>query len=88
MSVNNQIKAVIERIERLEEEKATIVADISEVIKEAKGNGFDTKIIRKIIAMRKRDQAEVKEEAAIMALYMDALGMTPIEALIAQDQAE
>ncbi|WP_210485434.1 DUF2312 domain-containing protein [Microvirga antarctica] len=71
----DQLKAFIERLERLEEEKAGISADIKEVYLEAKANGFDTKIIRKIIALRKRDYAERQEEDAVLDLYMQALGM-------------
>jgi uncharacterized protein (UPF0335 family) len=71
----DQLKAFIERIERLEEEKAGIAGDIKDVYAEAKGNGFDTKVLRKIIAMRKRDYAERQEEEAILELYMQALGM-------------
>lgn len=70
-----QLRAFIERIERLEEEKKTVAEDIKEVFAEAKGNGFDTKAMRKIIAMRKKDQAERQEEEAIVDLYMVALGM-------------
>ena len=73
----DQLKAFIERIERLEEEKAGIAGDIKEIYAEAKGNGFDTKVIRKIISMRKRDFNERKEEEAILELYMQALGMVP-----------
>jgi uncharacterized protein (UPF0335 family) len=72
----DQLKAFIERIERLEEEKASLAGDIREVYGEAKGNGFDTKVIRKIVAMRKKDFAEWREEEAILDLYMQALGMT------------
>jgi uncharacterized protein (UPF0335 family) len=72
----DQLKALIERIERLEEEKAGIAGDIKDVYAEAKGNGFDIKVIRKIIGMRKRDHAERQEEEAILELYMQALGMT------------
>lgn len=72
----DQLKAFIERIERLEEEKAGIAGDIKDVYAEAKANGFDTKVIRKIIALRKRDYAERQEEEAILELYMQALGMT------------
>ena len=72
----DQLKAFIERIERLEEEKASLAGDIREVYAEAKGNGFDTKAMRKIIAMRKKDFAERREEEAILDLYMQALGMT------------
>ena len=71
----DQLKAIIERIERLEEEKAGIAGDIKEVYFEAKANGFDTKVLRKIIALRKRDYAERQEEEAILELYMQALGM-------------
>jgi uncharacterized protein (UPF0335 family) len=71
----DELKAVIERIERLEEEKAALAGDIRDVYAEAKGNGFDTKIIRKIVALRKKDHAERKEEEAVMDLYLEALGM-------------
>jgi uncharacterized protein (UPF0335 family) len=71
----DQLKAFIERIERLEEEKAGISGDIKDVYAEAKGNGFDTKVLRKIVALRKRDHAERQEEEAILELYLQALGM-------------
>ncbi len=71
----DQLKSFIERIERLEEEKAGLAGDIREVFAEAKGNGFDTKVMRKIIAIRKKDHAERQEEDAILDLYMQALGM-------------
>jgi len=71
----DQIKAFIERIERLEEEKAAIAGDIKEVYAEAKGNGFDTKVLRKVIALRKQDQNERMEMQALLDLYMEALGM-------------
>jgi uncharacterized protein (UPF0335 family) len=70
-----QLRAFIERIERLEEEKKTIADDIKEVFAEAKGTGFDTKAMRSIIRLRKKDQAERQEEDAILDLYMAALGM-------------
>ena len=70
-----QLRALIERIKRLEEEKKTIADDIKEVFAEAKGTGFDTKAIRTIIRLRKKDQAERQEEDAILDLYMAALGM-------------
>ncbi|PBB26427.1 DUF2312 domain-containing protein [Mesorhizobium sp. WSM4312] len=70
-----QLRAFIERIERLEEEKKTIADDIKEVFAEAKGTGFDTKAMRTIIRLRKKDQAERQEEDAILDLYMAALGM-------------
>ena len=71
----DQLKAFIERLELLEEEKAGIAGDIKDIYAEAKGNGFDTKAIRKIIALRKRAYAERQEEEAILELYMQALGM-------------
>ncbi len=70
-----QLRAFIERIERLEEEKKTISDDIKEVFAEMKGTGFDTKAVRTIIRLRKKDQAERQEEEAILDLYKAALGM-------------
>jgi uncharacterized protein (UPF0335 family) len=70
-----QLRALIERIERLEEEKQTIADDIKDVFAEAKGTGFDTKALRTIIRLRKKDKAEREEEEAILDLYMAALGM-------------
>ncbi len=70
-----QLRAFIERIERLEEEKKTIADDIKEVYAEMKGNGFDTKAVRTIVRLRKKDQAERQEEEAILDLYKAALGM-------------
>jgi len=72
----DQLKAFIERIENMEEEKATIQADIKEIYSEAKGNGFDTKIIRKIISIRKADRNELLEQEALLELYLSALGMS------------
>nr|WP_245465551.1 DUF2312 domain-containing protein [Mesorhizobium sp. M6A.T.Ce.TU.016.01.1.1] len=70
-----QLRAFVERIERLEEEKKNIADDIKEVFAEAKGTGFDTKAMRSIIRLRKKDQAERQEEEAILDLYKAALGM-------------
>ena len=70
-----QLRALIERIERLEEEKKTISDDIKEVYAEAKGTGFDTKAIRTLIRLRKKEQSERQEEEAILDLYKAALGM-------------
>jgi len=72
-----QLRQLVERIERLEEEKQTIAADIREVYAEAKALGFDTKVMRKVIAMRKKDPQEREEEEAMLALYLQALGMLP-----------
>jgi uncharacterized protein (UPF0335 family) len=74
-----QLKSFIERIERLEEEKKAIAADIKEVYAEAKGTGFDTKIMRKVVSLRKKDAAERQEEEAILDLYLSALGMAPAD---------
>lgn len=70
-----QLRAFIERIERLEEEKQTIADDIKEVYAEMKGTGFDTKAVRTIVRLRKKDQAERQEEEAMLDLYKAALGM-------------
>ena len=72
-----QLKSFIERIERLEEEKKGIADDIRDVFAEAKGSGFDTKIMRQVIRLRKKDSAERQEEEAILDLYLQALGMLP-----------
>lgn len=71
----DQLKAIIERIERLEEEKKTISDDIRDVYAEAKGNGFDTKALRTIVRMRKQDANERAEQETILETYMQALGM-------------
>ena len=71
----DQLKAFIERIERLEEEKAGIAGDIKDVYAEAKGNGFDTKVLRQVVRIRKQDHQERMEQEAILELYMAALGM-------------
>jgi uncharacterized protein (UPF0335 family) len=72
----DQLKAIVERIERLEEEKKTISEDIKEVYAEAKGNGYDVKIIRKVIAIRKRDFNERQEEETLLDLYLQAVGQS------------
>ena len=70
------LRAFIERVERLEEEKQTIAEDIREIYAEMKGTGFDTKAVRSIVKLRKKDQAERQEEEAILELYKAALGMS------------
>lgn len=69
-----QLRAYIERVERLSEDKQAIADDIKEVFAEAKGTGFDTKAMRTVIRLRKKDRAEREEEAAMQDLYMAALG--------------
>ncbi|KAB2781772.1 DUF2312 domain-containing protein [Brucella anthropi] len=71
-----QLRAFIERIERLEEEKSAIGGDIKEVYAELKGSGFDPKIVRILIRLRKKEDHERQEEEALLHLYMDALGMS------------
>src|SRR5690606_35567651 len=71
----DQLRSIVERIERLEEEKAVIANDIKEVYAEAKGNGFDTKTLRKIIRLRKIGKAERQEAAAMLELFAHALDM-------------
>ncbi|MCA3555009.1 DUF2312 domain-containing protein [Aestuariivirga sp.] len=74
---HGQLKSIVERIERLEEEKKTIAGDIKEVYAEAKANGFDIKILRKVISLRKKDAAEREEEESMLDVYLAALGMIP-----------
>ena len=75
MSTNNQLKAIVERIERLEADKAEIASDIRDVYAEAKGNGFDVKALRTIVRLRKQDANERAEQETILETYMQALGM-------------
>jgi uncharacterized protein (UPF0335 family) len=72
----DQLRAFIDRIERMEEEKKAIADDIKEIYGEAKGNGFDVKVLRQLVRIRKQDRDERMEQEAILSLYMDALGMT------------
>ena len=71
----DQLKSIIERIERLEEEKKAISDDIRDVYAESKGNGFDVKALRMIVRMRKQDPNERQEQETILETYMQALGM-------------
>ncbi len=70
-----QLRAFVERIERLEEEKAAIAEQIKEVYAEAKANGFDSKTLRKVVSLRKKPAEERQEEEALLDLYLSALGM-------------
>ena len=72
---HGQLRAIVERIERLEEEKKSISGDIKEVYAEAKSNGFDTKVLRKVVSLRKKDATERQEEEAMIDVYLAALGM-------------
>ncbi len=72
-----QLKSLVERIERLEEEKKAVAEQIKEVYAEAKANGFDAKTLRKVVGLRKRSTEERQEEEALLDLYLSALGMLP-----------
>lgn len=83
------LSGYIERIERLEEEKANIAADITDVYSEAKGNGFDVKTMREIIKLRKLEAHEREEKEILLDLYLGALGMQPLpDGAISQEQTE
>ena len=71
----DELRQFVERYERLEAEKKDIADQAKEVMAEAKGRGYDTKVLRKIIAMRKRDRDDLSEEEAVLEMYKEALGM-------------
>lgn len=73
----SQLRSIIERVERLETEKAELLEQIREVYSEAKGNGFDVRILRKVIVIRRQDRAKRMEDEAILDLYMVAIGEAP-----------
>jgi uncharacterized protein (UPF0335 family) len=73
----DQLRSIIERIEKLEEEKAAIGADIREVYAEAKGNGYDAKALRQVVKLRKMEMAERQEQELVLETYLRALGMMP-----------
>jgi uncharacterized protein (UPF0335 family) len=73
-TAQGQLKSIIERIERLEQEKAEVAEQIKEVFAEAKGNGFDVKVLRKVVRIRKQDRAKRQEEEALLDLYLSAIG--------------
>jgi uncharacterized protein (UPF0335 family) len=83
---NNQLQSVIERIERMEVEKAAVAEDIKQIYLEAKGNGFDTKIIRKVIALRKKTVEEREAERAMIKLYLGQLSDTPLGQYVLQSR--
>lgn len=74
-AAQQQLKSIIERIEKLEAEKAEIAEEIKEVYAEAKGNGYDVPTLRKVVRLRKKDAAKRQEEEAILDLYMSAVGL-------------
>jgi len=73
-TAQGKLKSFVERIERLEEDKAAVASDLKEVYAEAKGEGFDTRILRKVIRLRKADTAKRQEEEALIELYVSAIG--------------
>lgn len=73
-AAQGRLTSIIERIERLEEDKQAVMADQKEVFAEAKGEGYDVKVLRKVIRIRKQDRAKRQEEEAILDLYLSALG--------------
>lgn len=83
-----QLKQYIERVERLEEDKANLANDIREVFAEAKSNGFDTKIMRQVLKIRKMDHDERSEQEEILTLYLHALGMVPHDDITEKETGE
>ena len=71
---SGQLKSIIDRVEKLEEEKASLLEDMKYVYSEAKGNGYDTKAIKKLVALRKSDRTKLAEDKAMLELYATALG--------------
>ena len=78
-NARQQLRAFIERIERMEEEKAALAADIREIYSEAKGVGFDAKVLRQVVRLRKQDANERLEQEALLDVYLQALGMVDAE---------
>lgn len=75
---SGQLRQYIEKVERLEEEKAELMEAIREVFAEAKGNGFDVKIMKQVLKLRKMKQEELMEQEELLTLYLQALGMVPV----------
>ncbi len=73
-TAQGRLRSIIERLERLDEDKQAVLTDMKEVFAEAKGEGYDVKVLRKVLLVRKQDKAKRQEEEAIMDLYLSALG--------------
>ena len=73
-ATRGRLRSIIERLERLSEDKEAVLIDMKEVFAEAKGEGFDVKVLRKVLAIRKQDRAKRQEEEAILDLYLSTLG--------------
>lgn len=71
----DRLRSIVERVERLNEEKAALSADIKDIMQEAKSAGFDVPTVRKLVALRKKDRAEAEEQAALLSTYGKALGL-------------
>ncbi len=84
---SGQLRQYIEKIERLEEEKTALMEAIREVFGEAKGNGFDVKIMKQVLKMRKMKQEELMEQEELLTLYLQALGMVPASQASAKEEA-
>jgi uncharacterized protein (UPF0335 family) len=76
---SSELRQYIEKVERLEEEKAELMAAIGEVFAEAKGNGFDVKIMKQVLKMRKMKKEELMEQEELLTIYLQALGMVPAD---------
>jgi uncharacterized protein (UPF0335 family) len=87
-SAQNQLRQLVEQIERLEEEKKALAGDIRDKYLEAKGVGFDVKALRKIVSLRKKSQTERQEEESILEVYLHALGMLNAEPMPRMEAAE
>jgi len=79
---NSQLTRIVERIEKQEDEISLLKQDVKDIYVEAKSSGYDVKILRKIITLRKMDETKRREESAILAVYMNEIGMTPLEVAI------
>ena len=86
METNNQLQSIIDRIERMEVEKAAVAEDIKQIYLEAKGNGFDTKTIRKVIALRKKTAQEREAERLMLEIYLGQLSDTPLGQYVIRSQ--
>jgi uncharacterized protein (UPF0335 family) len=86
-SAQKQLKQIVEQIERLEEEKKALSADVRDKYLEAKGLGFDVKVLRQVVRLRKKSQVERQEEQTVLEVYLHALGMLDGAAAI-QDEVE
>lgn len=84
----DELRQFVERFERLEAEKKDLADQQKEVMGEAKARGYDTKVMRKVIALRKRDADDIAEEEAVLSMYCEALGMMPTEAFIKPNTQE